>query len=276
MSRALPAVLLLPLLAGCAGAGAPPSSSHPATAPAAAPVAAHSAGSALERLVGGPATPAPQPDMPAHYRPVLVDDYCVDRDLLTPSPADPALTILDRSYGIPASFVPDDLVPASSAGFDGASGEMLVSRALIADLEALRTASVADGLVLEIESGYRSYEDQRATFADWVARIGPEGAAARTARPGHSEHQLGTALDFVSPGWSGRFGDWAVESAEGAWMAEHGWEYGFVMSYRAGDAEASCYGYEPWHYRWIGREAAAAQRAGGLALREFLGGYVGR
>jgi D-alanyl-D-alanine carboxypeptidase len=214
--------------------------------------------------------------MPARYRPALVDDYCVDRDLAAPTSGDPALTILDRSYGLPAGFVPDDLVPASSAGFDGPSGTTRVSAALIADLTALREAAVAEGLVLEIESGYRSYDDQQATFADWVARIGPEDAAARTARAGHSEHQLGTALDFVSPGWSGRFGDWAVESDEGAWLAARGWEFGFVMSYGAGETDASCYPYEPWHYRWIGRDAAAAHHASGAALREFLAGYADR
>ena len=275
MSRPLIALVLLSLVAGCARAASVPSP-VPAESPSAAgPAAASVQPQAAERLVGeSAARPAP-PEIPARYRPALVDDYCIDRDLPATIPDDPALTVLDRSYALPPTFVPDDLVPASDAGFTGSSGAMQVSGALIADLAALRAASAAEGLALEVESGYRSYDDQLATYADWVDRIGVEGAAARTARAGHSEHQLGTAIDFVSPGWSGRFGDWAVESAEGAWVAEHGWEYGFVMSYRADDLEASCYGYEPWHYRWIGREAAAAHRAGGGALREFLAGYAG-
>jgi D-alanyl-D-alanine carboxypeptidase len=107
-----------------------------------------------------------------------------------------------------------------------------------------------------------------------VARLGQDAARLRTARPGHSEHQLGTAIDVTSPGWSGRFGDWAVESAEGAWMAEHAWRYGFVMSYPAGQQELTCFGYEPWHYRWIGREAAAAHRDSQMVLRDFLERFI--
>lgn len=78
------------------------------------------------------------------------------------------------------------------------------------------------------------------------------------------------ALVATSPGWSGRFGDWAAESAEDAWMAERGWEHGFVLSYPVDGRETTCFGYEPWHYRWIGREEAAAQHASGLDLRRYL------
>jgi D-alanyl-D-alanine carboxypeptidase len=146
---------------------------------------------------------------------------------------------------------------------------------VVDDLAALRVAAEAAGLELLIESAYRSYETQQATFALWSARLGPVGASQRTARPGHSEHQLGTALDVSSPGWTGRFGDWAVESAEGSWMAAHAWEFGFVMSYPANGDAQTCFAYEPWHYRWIGREAAADHRTSGLALRQYLERYIG-
>jgi zinc D-Ala-D-Ala carboxypeptidase len=79
----------------------------------------------------------------------------------------------------------------------------------------------------------------------------------------------------TSPGWVGRFGDWAIESPEGAWMAANAWRYGFVMSYPAGSQAQTCFSYEPWHYRWIGRDAAAAHRSSGLHLRQFLERYVG-
>jgi D-alanyl-D-alanine carboxypeptidase len=138
----------------------------------------------------------------------------------------------------------------------------------------MRLAWSAAGLTIELESAYRSYASQAATFNSWVARLGYGAALLRTARPGHSEHQLGTAIDVVSPGWSGRFGDWAAETAEGAWMAAHAWEYGFVMSYPAESTEETCFGYEPWHYRWVGRDVAADHRASGLPLRRFLERYA--
>jgi D-alanyl-D-alanine carboxypeptidase len=138
------------------------------------------------------------------------------------------------------------------------------------DLAAMFAASRAAGLDLIIESGYRSWGDQAATFDSWAARIGYAAARVRSARPGHSEHQLGTAVDLTSPGWGGRFGDWGRETAEGAWLAEHAWEFGFVMSYPFGTQGATCFSYEPWHFRWIGPAAAADHRASGLTLREFL------
>lgn len=220
----------------------------------------------------------PQPVMAVAYRADLVSDHCVDRDLPAPpvdGPGDVALVLLDRSYALPAEYVPDDLVPASAAGLEGASGTKLIRSALVDDLAAMADAWEAAGLTISIDSAYRSYATQVATFDAWVARLGVDEAMERTARPGHSEHQLGTALDLTSPGWSGRFGDWAVETAEGAWMAAHGWEYGFVMSYPAGSRDETCFSYEPWHYRWIGREAAAAHRTSDLDLRRFLERYVG-
>ncbi|MBW3613094.1 MAG: M15 family metallopeptidase [Chloroflexi bacterium] len=223
-----------------------------------------------------PSLPRPsQPSMAVAYRLALVDDPCTDRDLPAPAAGDVALTVLDRSHALPASYAPDDLVAAAEAGLGGASGTKLVREALIDDLAAMRAAWEAAGLSISIDSAYRSYAAQAATFQDWVARLGLEAATVRTARPGHSEHQLGTAIDVSSPGWSGRFGDWARETDEGAWMAEHAWEYGFVMSYPAGAESESCFGYEPWHYRWIGRQVAADHRESGLVLRAFLERFAG-
>ncbi len=206
-----------------------------------------------------------------------VGDYCVQRDWLTPHLAysDTARTVLDPTYMVPAEYVPADLVPVSGAGFGGdASGE-LVREIVIADLEAIRVDGQNAGAPLDVLSGYRSFGDQEVTFNYWWAMLGYEAAAHRAARPGHSEHQLGTSLDVSSPGWAGRFGDWAVDSPSGAWMTQHAWEYGFVMSYPAGGDLATCYGYEPWHFRWISRDAAAAWHASGLTLHGFLVGLTG-
>ena len=221
--------------------------------------------------VADPAAPTRPtgPTLVATFRLALVADPCVDRDLAAPAIGE-ALTILDRSYALPADFQPADLVPASQAGLTGSSGTKLVRASMLDDLRAMHDAWEAAGLAMIVESAYRSYGAQRATFDSWAARLGTAEALRRSARPGHSEHQLGTAFDLTSPGWGGRFGDWATESAEGAWMVEHAWEYGFVMSYPAGAEAETCFSYEPWHWRWIGREAAAAQHASGEVLRAFL------
>ena len=275
--RPLGALALTLLTAACGAAVPPavatPSSSTPALA--ATPTLAPLPDTGPERIVGvegedGPAHPA----MEVAYRPDLVPDHCIDRDFPAPPSTEIHLTVLDRTYSLPATYVPDDLVAASEAGLTGTSAPKLVRAVMLDDLAAMADAWAAAGLSVTIESAYRSYASQAATFNSWVSRIGYADALVRSARPGHSEHQLGTALDLTSPGWSGRIGDWAAESAEGAWMAEHAWEYGFVMSYPADGQDRTCFGYEPWHYRWVGREDATAVRESGVDLRRYLERYV--
>ena len=269
MTRVAAALLCAALtLAGCASSASPlPSSSAQGESllgTKAAPLSA-------ERLAPTIEMPRPpQPVLAARYQAALVADHCVDRDLAAPAATDPALVILDRTYALPAGGLPQDLVPAADAGLTGPSGEKLVRAVLLDDLAAMRAAWDAAGLSIDVESAYRSVASQAATFDSWVERLGYEAGLLRTARPGHSEHHLGTAIDVTSPGWAGRVGDWAAETAEGAWMADHAWEYGFVMSYPAGATADTCFGYEPWHYRWVGREVAADHRASGLTLRQFL------
>ncbi|MEP7081693.1 MAG: M15 family metallopeptidase [Chloroflexota bacterium] len=259
-------------LAGCANSSALPSS----VAPTASLVATTSSVAiSAERLASTRQGPRPpQPALVARYQAALVADHCVDRDLPAPTATDPVLVILDRTYALPAGAAPQDLVVAAGAGLRGTSGDKLVRAVLLDDLAAMRAAWDDAGLSIAVESAHRSVASQAATFDSWVARLGYDAGLLRTARPGHSEHHLGTAIDVTSPGWAGRVGDWAAETAEGAWMAAHAWEYGFVMSYPAGATDETCFGYEPWHYRWIGREVAAQHRASGLTLRRFLERYA--
>lgn len=143
--------------------------------------------------------------------------------------------------------------------------------ALVPDLAELLRDARAAGLALELQSAYRSYEYQERTFASWVRQEGREAALATSARPGHSEHQLGTAIDLRSAGgpapWS--LADWG-RTPEGAWLAQHAWRYGFVMSYPAGARGSTCYAYEPWHWRWVGRDLAARVAHEDRVLRDVL------
>lgn len=176
-------------------------------------------------------------------------------------------TLLDTLYSLPVTYVPPDLVSVEEAGLDG---PFKVRALLLEDLKALVAAAPA-GAGLELQSAYRSYDYQRRTFEYWVAQEGADAALTSSARAGHSEHQLGTAVDFRSVGgpapWD--LDDWALTPA-GAWLAENAWRYGFVMSYPEGKRDLTCYIYEPWHYRYVGRETAKAVKESGLTLREWL------
>jgi zinc D-Ala-D-Ala carboxypeptidase len=175
-------------------------------------------------------------------------------------------TLLDTNLRITSSYEPWDLVLVSKAGLAG-SGR--VRKVMLADLTALAVAADRSGKPLAVKSAYRSYATQVATFNMWVQRSGYEQALRFSARPGHSEHQLGTTIDFTTaPGvpLSTTFGD----SPAGRWLARNSWKYGFIMSYPKGKERASCYGYEPWHFRYFGRAVAAQIHESGQVPRRFL------
>jgi zinc D-Ala-D-Ala carboxypeptidase len=178
------------------------------------------------------------------------------------------LTLLDTIHKLPESYAPTDLVAASEAGL---SPDYRLRALVMPNLTALVQTATNNGVSLELQSAYRSYSYQATVFQGWVNQQGEEAALKSSARPGHSEHQLGTAIDFRSAGGPAPWDleDWAT-TPEGTWLAENAWLYGFVMSYPKGKEDISCYIYEPWHYRYVGRDVARAVKESGLTLREWL------
>jgi len=177
-------------------------------------------------------------------------------------------TLVDTILSVPKTYVPPDLVSVNVAGIGGAGQ---VRALVIPDLTAMTAAAKANGTPIAVQSAYRSYGTQVTTFQYWVNLQGYKQALLYSARPGHSEHQLGLAIDFRSaaggPPWNG--GDWGTSPA-GSWMKLHAWEYGFVQSYPKGKVKTTCYDYESWHFRYVGRDEAAAIHASGLTIRAYL------
>jgi D-alanyl-D-alanine carboxypeptidase len=177
-------------------------------------------------------------------------------------------TVLDTTYRLPPSYAPGGLRSTVRAGLNKG---YRVRAFVIADLRAMARAARAAGARLKVQSAYRSFASQRSTFAYWVRVLGYTAALTSSARAGHSEHQLGTTVDLRgfrgSAPWS--YPDWATTRA-GAWLKKNAWKYGFVMSYPKGKTSVTCYDYEPWHYRYVGRPTATRVRASGLTLREYL------
>lgn len=176
--------------------------------------------------------------------------------------------LVDPILRVPSTYAPPDLVSTGTAGIAGGG---TIRAIVIDDLRAMTDAARAAGAPIAVASAYRSYATQRITFQAWVNLFGYVKALKVSARPGHSEHQLGLAIDFKSePGgapWNGV--DWATTPA-GAWMKANAWRYGWVISYPKNKLSTVCYAYEPWHYRYLGREMAASIHASGLTTRAYL------
>ena len=179
-----------------------------------------------------------------------------------------AKSLLDLTYRLSSNYKPSDLRSTSYASLN--SG-FLVRRHVIADLKLMAEAARRAGARFSVQSAYRSYATQKSTFDYWVRVHGYAVALKESARAGHSEHQLGTTVDLRSYGggapWN--YTDWATTKA-GAWLKANAHKFGFIMSFPKGKTSVTCYTYEPWHYRYVGRTRAAKIRAIGLTLRQFL------
>ena len=123
----------------------------------------------------------------------------------------------------------------------------------------------ASGYDMSIVSGFRSYSKQQQTFAYWCSIDGEEVASTYSARPGHSEHQTGLAMDITSLNQS--YG----KTAEGKWLAANCYKYGFIIRYPKNKTNITGYMYEPWHIRYLGVSNAKLVHDSGLTLEEFLG-----
>lgn len=166
-------------------------------------------------------------------------------------------------------WAPPDLTAISDDHMmPGRSGQLRYGVSLA--LGELLAAAAADGVELGVRSAYRSYRTQCITFSFKVRQHGIEHARRFSAEPGRSQHQLGTTVDLTSErvGWvlAQSLGD----ELEGQWLADHAWRFGFALSYPEGAEQVTGYAFEPWHYRYIGRAAAAELAASGLILEEYL------
>jgi len=193
-------------------------------------------------------------------------------------PDDDLLVLVSREYGLSRNYKPDDLVPLSDyfppAVTLGYPTE--VRYVIIEPLNQLVEAMQAAGLSPLIVSGFRDYAAQAIAREKWVEQY-PEWAHNLSAPPGHSEHHLGTTVDFSSPDLPEMVGEDFIQfhpafarTDEGAWLASNAHQFGFTMSYPADSMEETAFWYEPWHFRYVGVELATRLWERDLTLSEYL------
>ncbi len=165
------------------------------------------------------------------------------------------LTRIDRDVVVPRDYLPEDLqvVPLNPGNVFYGSVQMrkIVQQPLLDMLDAMNQA----GLKTIVISGYRSFADQTLAYEQWL-RLFPDRAPQLSAVPGHSEHQLGTAIDFSTPYMKDQYGDYFSKSfadtPEGQWLTKQAAYYGFTLSYPQWAEDITGYEWEPWHFRYVG------------------------
>ena len=195
---------------------------------------------------------------------------CAEADVVVPENPNTEwdTVLIDTARALPDWYAPGDLHNIADAGFPFTDG-LAVRELVVADLGALREAAAANGTPLSILAAHRTYARQADLYERRVDELGDSEAGSRVARPGHSEHQLGTTVDVTTEGETDVDQSWGA-TPTGQWVATHAHEFGFLISYPLDASDRTCYDYEPWHLRYVGRELAATVIDSGLTLREYL------
>lgn len=180
-------------------------------------------------------------------------------------PTDPEwgeLMLVNKFYYLDADFAP----PLVEMDAQYGAPSVLINEVAYQHFQDMYTAAAAAGLRLYVTSGYRDYWGQQEVLNDYLSRMNEVEALKYAAKPGHSEHQTGLALDIFTPG--GTIDNFA-SLPEAQWLADHAYEYGFILRYPKGKEEITGFDYEAWHYRYVGKEVAEYLQHHGITFDEW-------
>jgi len=182
-----------------------------------------------------------------------------------PSRAD---VLVNKYNQLNADYIPEGLETISAKYSNGSI--MLRADSRMAFEKMCKDADSL-GLSIKAVSAYRSYKTQSSVYFSKIKKLNTESMAIRdkvSARAGHSEHQLGLAVDVVGTNL------WVQYTKEFAWYSRNAYKYGFIIRYPEGKEEITGYEYEPWHLRYIGVELATAVFDSGLSYDEYFTRFI--
>jgi LAS superfamily LD-carboxypeptidase LdcB len=174
------------------------------------------------------------------------------------------LVLCNKHHILPTDYEPDDLTYLSG------TAQRLRSEAAAA-YEKMKKEAASEGYWFTVYSGYRSYSTQKRLYERYAAVDGADGADDYSARPGHSEHQAGLAIDISAGVREAELG----HTETFRWLSENAYRFGFILRYPDGYSEITGYQYEPWHWRYVGIEAATIMHDEQIpTFEEFCGKYL--
>ncbi|MCL1909055.1 MAG: M15 family metallopeptidase [Holophagaceae bacterium] len=159
--------------------------------------------------------------------------------------------LVDKAHPLPSNYAPQDLITLRAGAYRLNVQGIKLRRAAAESLAEMSSAARADGVVLTVSSAYRSYSYQQQVNSRIVRERGQRAADRVSARPGHSQHQTGLAVDFAPLDNS------FSKSAAGRWMTANAQRFGWTLSYPEGLEGMTGYQWESWHYRYVGKNLAS-------------------
>lgn len=192
------------------------------------------------------------------------EDYVFDKD-------DWRLILVNKQHPVPEDYTVE---------LETIKGNMQCDARIISDLIAMFQAADADGVNLAVCSPYRDLSRQEWLFERKIKNYMKNGMSYMEAYslasqivmvPGASEHQLGLAIDINCDTYTS-LDEGFADTEAGKWLAAHCFEYGFILRYPLGKEYITGVEYEPWHFRYVGKEAATVITEQGICLEEFIEG----
>ncbi len=240
------------------------------------------------------------PNINHHDSAVYSYKTSVDEAVLCTSLSKAYLILANKAHPLGADYKPQQVVKLTCPVTKDEYLDTRAAAALYEMLDEMRACGVTD---IYVTSAYRTYErqqylfnhyksiekasitdDARACFSAEYIRVnytekgltGLNDADAEkvvlsySARPGTSEHQTGLCVDFITDTMGGKLTTQFEKEPAFAWLKDNAYKFGFILRYPKGKEDVTGYTYEPWHYRFVGREAATDIHFSGLTLEEYL------
>lgn len=191
---------------------------------------------------------------------ILKGDYTEDSHLWR---------LINKSHPLnDINYRPDVAKPNVPARTDKSLDEQSVRKDIVPAVEELFAAAKTTGYDLQIGSGFRSAAQQKIYYDNYTRTYGKAAADTFSAKPGYSEHQTGLVVDVSETSRNCYLEECFGETSAGKWLAENSYKYGFILRYPRNRDGITDFRYEPWHFRYVGKELAQALYESGLTLDE--------
>ena len=180
------------------------------------------------------------------------------------------LILVNKENYLPSDYVPEDLEPLKYYAKDRSPDARFLRKEAADHFHDMAEAALEEDIDIVSTTAYRSYEFQKNLYNSYVNTKGQTEADKVSARPGSSEHQTGLSADLSTGEINFANGSAFADTLAGKWIAEHSWEYGFIIRYPEGSEDITGYSYEPWHVRYVGTVAAREINKQQITLEEYI------
>ena len=185
---------------------------------------------------------------------------------------DEYLLLVNRIHQLNRNYIPLDLEYVN-VSVDVVDEKKFMRKEAAVNLRHMFSDALRQGCSLMAISGFRSYNRQKEIYENSIATKGELYAKKYIANPGTSEHQTGLAMDVSSLEMNGELEEEFSYTKEGRWVKMNAYKYGFIIRYPLGSENITGYGYEPWHYRYVGIDIATKIYTENITFEEYCVKY---